>query len=56
MFICNICGRKIDDYQVICPFCGNNTDFYEESLKEILQLEYNYTEQQAENYIKEMKE
>lgn len=25
-------------------------------LKELLQLEYNYTEEQAENYIKEMKE
>ena len=30
MYVCNNCGNLIKEYVVLCPHCGNNTDFYEE--------------------------
>lgn len=29
MYVCNNCGNLIKEYVVICPHCGNNTDFTE---------------------------
>lgn len=26
VFTCQACERLIDHYEVICPFCGNNTE------------------------------
>jgi len=44
---CSKCGKQIDDIEVVCPYCGQETPLYEEEVRKMKELDAGESKQSA---------